>query len=70
VSSRRRVTVPPRQSRANDRKSSGATVELAPLLQRLQETIAEIQGDVLMLTRKIVAIEAEIDYIQGKRTLR
>ena len=30
----------------------------------------ELKTDVLLLTRKIVSLEAELDHMQGKRDLR
>jgi hypothetical protein len=44
--------------------------QLADLLQLLNETTTELKTDVLTLTRKIVSLEAEIDYLQGQRLLR
>jgi len=44
--------------------------QLADLLERLNETTTELKTDVLTLTRKIVSLEAEIDYLQGQRLLR
>jgi len=44
--------------------------QLADVLQRLNEATTELRTDVLALTRKIVSLEAEIDYLQGKRQLR
>lgn len=43
--------------------------QLADLLGQLNETTAGLKTDVLLLTRKIVSLEAEIDYLQGKRQL-
>ena len=44
--------------------------QLAELLRGLNETTTELKTDVLTLTRKLVSLEAEIDYLQGKRQLR
>jgi len=58
------------RSRSNDGQQPPTMAHLTELLRGLNETTTELKTDVLALTRKIVSLEAEIDYLQGKRQLR
>jgi hypothetical protein len=68
VPGRRRLNHSPARAHASDRTAS-STAHLASLVATLQETIDELKTDILMLTRKVVSLEAELDHVQGKRAL-
>ena len=67
-SSRRRNHQSTLRTRANEQSSKPpASPEHA--IAALREAVDELKSDVLMLTRKVVSLEAELDHMQGKRGL-
>ena len=69
-SSRRRNSQPAIRSRGNEGPGTPSIAQLTALVKQIEESIVELKTDVLMLTRKLVSLEAELDYVQDKRQLR
>ena len=55
----------PTRTSASDEGAPPAA-QLLRVIAALQESIDELKSEMLMLTRKVVSLQAELDYVQEK----